>query len=223
MTTTAKTEERASTAKQIARSSQEDQLTMDDIAVCYKILTGIDPEDIIDANQDRLDGHPELQRIRISRTTDTLIRHAVKLSNLILEYRDQIIDEDAELVMSFVNGDTNFCPDHSQLMSVLSQYGIVLRKGKRKGTWIETTYGGLDFERFFDKKSFSKTITQHIRCIEKDADKMEHVRKIHLVEFARSPYVFCLWTDKHNVRYISYARYDWGKVRPLGYKAEEMF
>lgn len=217
--TTTKTEERASTAKQIARSSQDQHLTMDDLVICYKVLTGIDPETIINDHQDKLLGHPQLQRIHISRTTDMLIRHAVTFANLVEERRDQIIDEDAELVMAFCNGETNFCPDRSELMSVLSQYGVVLRKCAREKTWREMTYGGTDFSKFFDRDELGQAISSEIRRTERDADKSDLVRKIQFVEFSKSPLVFLTWTDNRGVRYIAYAAKDWQKVEPLGFAA----
>lgn len=218
MTTTTKTEERASTAKQIARSSQEETKSIDDIAICYKVLTGLDPDDIVVENGTSLHGHPELQRMRVNKTTYKLINHAVHLGCLIDDYKEQVICEDAERVVAYVNGELNFCPDRAELMRMLDQYGIVLKKCPCDA-WAEMTFGGPGFEKFFDSDQLGSRINSHLRRIERDANKLERVAKIQIMGFSGSPYVFLLWTDTNNVRYICYARKDWGDVHPVDYAA----
>lgn len=213
------TEERASTAKQIARASQETKYTMDDFAVCYKVLTGLDPEDIVDENGAKLQGHPELLRVHIGGTSDALIRHANELASRIDARIDEIIEEDTELVLSYVNGETNYCPDHSDLMSVLHQYGIVFRKGPRPKTWREMTYGGDGFEKFFDRDALGSKVTSYLKRIERDMDKRDNVKQFQFVRFAGQPHVFVLWTNARGVRFIVYARADWAPVQPVSFVA----
>lgn len=211
-----KTEGRAPTAKQDARP---EELTMDDIAICYKVLTDSDPDSIIEHNNDNLLYHPDLQRIHISRTTSALIKHAVSLAHLIEERRDQIIAEDAELVMRFCEGQTNYCPDRSELMGMLSQYGIVLRKLWREKAWAQKTYGGPEFETYFNSEDLGQRIISYINRIKRDADKMDIVRKIQFVEFSKSPLIFLVWTDVNDAKYIAYANKDWSPVLPREYAA----
>ena len=205
------------TAKQTSHPEQVP--TMDDFVVCYKVLSNSDPDAIINDNRDSLKGHPELQRIHVSRTTSALIKHAVSLAALVDERREQIIEEDAESVMRFCNGEINYCPDRAQLMSLINQYGIVLRKCPRSKTWAEKTFGGQDFDEYFDSDELGSRITSYIRRIERDADKMDIVRKVQFVEFAKSALVFLVWTDVNNARYIAYAAKDWSTVQPVEYAA----
>jgi hypothetical protein len=215
-----KNEDCAPTAKQIAQSSKKPETTIDDIAVCYKVLTGLDPESIIADRGTAIHGHSELMRVKISKTTHKLLNHAVELRTLIDEYKEQIIDEDAERVMAYVNGDTQYCPDRAQLMMVLNQYAVVLSKAP-KNSWKEIMYGGADFEQFFNRKELGSRIEYHLKRIERDADKIEKVRKIQFVGFSNSPIVFLLWTDKRNVRFIAYARKDWAPISPVEFGGED--
>jgi len=210
---TERNSERASTAKQIARSS-ETEPSINDCAVCYRVITGLDPEGIIADNGNALNGHPELQRLRISTTTHKLLSHAVDLARMIDDYKEQIIDEDAERVKAYVNGDTQYCPDRAQLMMVLNQFGIVLSKAP-KGAWKEIMYGGADFDLFFDRDKLGSRIQNHLKRVERDADKIEKVKKVQFVGFDGNPLVFLVWTDTRNVRYIAYARKDWAPVSPV--------
>lgn len=213
------TEERASTAKQIARASQEAEYTMDDFAVCYKVLTGIDPENIVGENGTRLQGHPELQRVHISATSDALIRHANELAARIDARIDAIVEEDAELVLAYVNGETNYCPDHAELIAALTQYGIVLRKCARPKTWREMTFGGEGFKKFFDSDALGNRVTSYLKRIERDMDKRDKVKQLQFVRFAGQPHVFVLWTNARGARFIVYARADWAPVQPVEFVA----
>jgi hypothetical protein len=207
------TEAAAAVAKQIAAASQEHELTMDDVAVCYKVLTGLDPDDIVAEQRNELQNHKELVRIHNTHTSGTLMRRAVAIANEIEAYKEQIIEEDAERVEAYVYGETQYCPDRGDLFQMLTQYGLLFAEVPRG--WAQITFGGEDFQNPINTEELSPRIQYELDGMIKDAKKLGNVKKIQVVAFKDSPYCFVTFTKNTNVKYICYARRDWKEIEPV--------
>ena len=208
------TEAAATTAKQIAAASQQEpELTMDDVAVCYKILTGLDPEEIVAEQRDELQNHRELQRIHNTKTSGTLMRRAVAIANAIDDYKERIIEEDAERVEAYVYGETQYCPDRGDLFRMLTQYGLLFAEVPRG--WAQITFGGEDFQNPIYTEVLSPRIQWELDGMIKDAKKLGNVKRVQVVAFKDSPYCFVTFTKNTNVKYICYARRDWKEIEPV--------